>query len=126
MHAKVTGFEEFHLELEHSDNDHNPCLTEELLKSETKKDQTLVELQETITLGWPDDKRHLATNLRPFWTFREELSVHNGIFCKSQQVLIPQSMYSTMLEPLWGRVKHSHGQRSLILARHEESHLRHV
>ena len=96
VQAKVTGFEVFRLELEHSDNDHNPRLTdvtEELLKSETKKDQTLTDLQQTITSGWPDDKQHLAPNLRPFWTFREELSTLNGIVYKGQQVLVPQSMH---------------------------------
>ena len=100
VHAKVTGFEVFRLELEHSDSDHNPQLTdvtEELLKSETKKDQTLTDLQQTIISGWPNDKKQLATNLRPFWTFREELSIHNGIIYKGQQVLVPQSMHSTIL-----------------------------
>ena len=100
VHAKVTGFEVFRLDLEHSDSEHNPRLTdvtEELLKSETKKDQTLTDLQQTIITGWPDGKKQLATNLRPFWTFREELSIHNGIIYKGQQVLVPQSMHSTML-----------------------------
>ena len=100
VHAKVTGFDVFCLELEHSENDHNPRLTdvtEELLKSETKRDQTLTDLQQTIISGWPNDKQQLATNLRPFWTFREELSIHNGIIYKGQQVLVPQSMFSTML-----------------------------
>ena len=100
VHAKVTGFEVFRLELEHSEIDHNPRLTdvtEELLKSETKKDHTLTDLQQTIISGWPTHKQHLATNLHPFWTFREELSIHNGIIYKGQQVLVPQSMYSTML-----------------------------
>ena len=100
VQAKVTGFEVFRLELEHSDNDHNPRLTdvtEELLKSETKKDQTLTDLQQTITSGWPDDKQHLAPNLCPFWTFREELSTLNGIVYKGQQVLVAQSMHPTML-----------------------------
>lgn len=100
VHAKVTGFEVFHLELEHSENDHNPRLTnvrEELLKSETKKDHTLTDLQQTIISDWHNNKQHLATNLHPFWTFREELSIHNGIIYKGQQVLVPQPMYSTML-----------------------------
>lgn len=80
--AKVRGFEVFRLEFEHSDNEHNPRLmdvTEELLKSETKNDQTLSDLPQTITSGWPDDKQHLAPHLRPFWTFREEISPQNGI-----------------------------------------------
>ncbi|XP_068734595.1 uncharacterized protein [Montipora capricornis] len=85
VQAKVTWFEVFRLELEHSDNDHNPRLTdvtEELLKSETKKDQTLTDLQQTITSSWPDDNQHLAPNLRPFWTCREERSTLNGIVYK--------------------------------------------
>ena len=128
------GFEVFCLELEHSYNDHNPRLTdvtEELLKSETKKDQALVDLQ-TITLGWPDDKQHKATNLHPLCTFREELSVHNGIIYKGQQVLVPQSMYSKMLGRIhanrFGAESNIRMAREFLFCpgRHEESHLRHV
>ena len=118
VHAKVTGFEVFRLELEHSENDHNPRLTditEELLKSETKKDHTLTDLEQTIISGWPDNKQHLATNLRPFWTFREELSIHNGIIYKGQQVLVPQSMYSTMLGKI--HANHFGAESSIRMAR---------
>ena len=117
VHAKVTGFDVFCLELEHSENDHNPRLTdvtEELLKSETKRDQTLTDLQQTIISGWPNDKQHLATNLRPFWTFREELSIHNGIIYKGQQVLVPQSMFSTMLGKIHGN--HFGAESSICMA----------
>ena len=119
VQAKVTGSEVFRLEFEHSDNDHNPQLTdvtEELLKSETKKDQTLTDLQQTITSGWPNDKQHLAPNLRPFWTFREELSTLKGIVYKGQQVLVPQSMHSSML----GKIHANHfGAESNIHMAHK-------
>ncbi len=64
---------------------------------ETQKDSTLTALQQTIIYGWPEDKQHLAFNLRPYLSFREEQTVHNGIINKGQQVLVPQTMQSTML-----------------------------
>ena len=118
VQAKVRGFEVFRLELAHSDNDHNPRLmdvTEELLKSETKNDQTLTDLQQTISSCWADDKQHLAPHLRPLWTFREELSTQNDIVYKGQKVLVPQSVHSTML----GKIHENHfgAQSNIRMAR---------
>ena len=35
--------------------------------------------------------------MRPFWSFRDELSVQNGIIYKGHQVLVPQSPHQDML-----------------------------
>ena len=118
VHAKVTGFEVFRLQLETSHNDHNPRLTdvtEQLLMAETQKDPTLTDLQQTIRYGWPDDKQHLASNLRPYWSFREELATHNGLIYKGQQVLVPQAMQSTMLHKI--HANHFGAESNIRMAR---------
>jgi len=117
-HAKITGFEVFRLELENSYNDHNPRLTdvrEQLLTTETQKDPTLTNLQHTITHGWPENKQHLATNLRPYWSFREELTVNNGVIYKGPQVLVPETMQSAMLRKI--HANHFGAESNIRMAR---------
>lgn len=83
--------------------------------AETQKDPTLTDLQQTIRYGWPDDKQHLASNLRPYWSFREELTTHNGIIYKGQQVLVPQNMQSTMLRKI--HANHFGAESNIRMAR---------
>lgn len=117
--AKITGFEVFHLELENSNNDHNPRLadvTEQLLMAETQKDSSLTDLQQhTITHGWPKNKQHLATNLCPYWSFMEELTVINGVIYKGQQALVPKNMQSTMLRKI--HMNHIGAESNIRVAR---------
>ena len=116
-HAKITGFEVFSLELEKSYNDHNPRLTnvtEQLLMAETQKDSTLTDLQHTITHGWPKNKQHLATHLCPYLSFREELTVNNGVIYKGQQVLVPETMQSTRLCKI--HVNHFRAESNICMA----------
>ena len=68
--------------------------------AETQKDSTLTNLQHTITHGWCKNKEHLATNLCPYWSFRQELTVTNGVIYKGQQVLVSETMQSTMLRKM--------------------------
>ena len=57
----------------------------------------MIKLRDIITKGWPTEKAQLDESLRQFWTFRDELTVQNGLVHKGLQLLIPQPMYSEML-----------------------------
>ena len=117
-HAKITGFEVFRLELENSCNGHNPRLTdvtEQLLMAETQKDSILTDLQHTITHGWPENKQRLATKLRPYWSFKDELTVNNGLIYKGPQVLVPETMQSTMLRKI--HANHFGAESNIRMAR---------
>lgn len=75
--------------------DKNPRLTENTesqIREETSKDATLTALQDAIIHGWPADKTHMQESLRPYWNYRDELSVQNGVIYKGTQVMVPQSM----------------------------------
>ena len=96
-----------------------------------------------ITQGWPPQKSQLDPALTPFWSYRDELTIHAGVVYKGLQVIIPDKLRKTMLKkihvahfgaesnihyifahpnvccPLWGRVKHSDVQRCNVLARYE-------
>lgn len=72
-------------------------VTFERLKKETSSDTVLNSLYEIVQKGWPSDKVLLPANLRPYWSYRDEITVHNGVLMKSHQVVIPSSMRQEML-----------------------------
>ena len=49
------------------------------IRMETSKESNLHALCEIISLGWPENRAHCQTHLMPFWNFRDELSVEDGL-----------------------------------------------
>ena len=71
-----------------------------MLQDETVKDAKLNSLKEIIYQGWPENIRDLRTDLRPYWSFRDELAVESGVIFKGRQILIPESMQQEILKQL--------------------------
>lgn len=83
-------------------------------------------LYKVTVSGWPDDKAAIPESLRPYWNYRDELSVQNGIIYKGIQF-----MHKEMLRKIhayhFGADSNIHIAREvLILARNEKVHSRHV
>ena len=51
-----------------------------------------------VVTGWPPERKEVPEELRVFWSFRDEISAHDGIFFKSHQVIVPASLRSEMLK----------------------------
>ena len=99
--AKVTGFEVFRVDLEKEER--NPQLklsTEAKLQEHTNTDDTLQKLVAVIVQGWPSDKHNEDNDIWPYWNFRDELTVLNGVIYKGLQVLVPPSMQTEMLKKI--------------------------
>ena len=56
------------------------------LQKTTEEDPVLQTLKNTILVGWPDRKEEVPLNIRDYWNFRGELTLHNGILFKNQRV----------------------------------------
>ena len=115
--AKVTGFDVFRLELADGE-EHNPGLTndtENRLRTETRTDSTLSVLYTVITEGWHEDRNQVPEMLRPYWNYRDELSVQNGIIYKGPQVMIPTAMQQEMLIKI--HVNHLGAESNIRMAR---------
>ena len=56
----------------------------------TAADDTLQNLMTTVRSGWPENKQKLLPGLKPYWTFREEMAVDDGILYKGQIMVIPK------------------------------------
>ena len=59
---------------------------------ETNKDKELQSLKHYISTGWPAKRSQIPVFLHPYWNFRDELTVENGILMKNSKVLIPETL----------------------------------
>ena len=74
-------------------------LTEEIfegIRRETEKDNILCNLRKVISEGWPEQKSQLHHDLSQYFSYRDELSIENGIILKGERILTPESLRNTM------------------------------
>ena len=64
----------------------------EQLQRSTGQDDTLQTLRTTILTGWPMQKEEVPFKIREYWSYRDELTVHNGVLFKGSRVVIPQRL----------------------------------
>ena len=105
--------------------------TENHLRKETSKDITLTALHKVIVHGWPEDRSIISEPPSPYWSYRDELSVQNGIIYKRHashgpSVYAQRDPQENPGQPFWCRIEHTYGPRSIVLARDEKVHTRHV
>lgn len=118
VHAKVTGFDVFRVELQQTYTSHNVHLTQPTeinIREETQKDEVMSALCKTIVQGWPEKRNDLEESLRPYWSYKEELSLNNDIIYKGTQVLVPRVMQSDMLKKI--HVNHLGAESNIRMAR---------
>ena len=72
----------------------------ELLQNDTMSDPTLQHLQEVIITGWPERMNELPTDLRSYWSMRDEMSIENDLILKGQQIVIPRTQQQVILKQL--------------------------
>ena len=70
------------------------------IRLETAKDDKLSLLKHIVTTGWPEQIREVPKEIQPYWTFREELTVENGLLLKSTRIIIPKVMTDQFLNEL--------------------------
>ena len=67
---------------------------------ETRLDDELASLMHVLVNGWPETIKELAPALKSYWTFREELTVENGMILKDTHIVIPHKMRKRILNQL--------------------------
>ena len=70
------------------------------IRNATEKDHALEELKKTIVAGWPAEKNALRDDIKPYYNYRDELTVHDGIVVRGDRVVIPKTMRKEMLRKL--------------------------
>ena len=70
------------------------------LREMSTADHTLCALQRVVYSGWPDTINVLPKDLRPYWSYRDEIGISDGVIFKGKQVIIPDAMRSDILHQL--------------------------
>ena len=76
------------------------------LAKQTENDETLITLKNMVLKGWPDKRDECPEILKPYWTYRDELSVLDGLVLKGTRIIIPNSCRDDVLDKVHeGRFK---------------------
>ena len=62
------------------------------IRDATAADDTLTTLGRVIMEGWPNLKREIPESLIPYFNYKDELTVHDGITYRSDRIIIPKSL----------------------------------
>ena len=66
------------------------------IRVETRKDQSLRSLSETILVGRPEDKKDAIELTHPYFSMQDELTVQDGLIFKGNAVVITRSLRAAM------------------------------
>ena len=72
----------------------------EEFQDSTYRDITLQELSKTVHKGWPREQKDCPEILHPHWTYKECISLENGLLFKDNRLLVPKAEREQILELL--------------------------
>ena len=72
----------------------------ESLRAETHADPTLSKLRQHVVSGWPESMQDLSQDLHPYWCFRDELVILDGLLMKGNRVVVPSALRTETLTRL--------------------------
>ena len=72
----------------------------EQIRSATADDATLQRLYQVMMNGWPELRRSVPEDVRPYWNMRDEISMSDGLVFAGERIVIPESMRQEMLQIL--------------------------
>ena len=68
------------------------------LRLSMQADDELALLKHSIVQGWPKSIKQVSPESQPFWTFREELIVEDGLMLKGTRIVISNKQCKAILE----------------------------
>ena len=70
------------------------------LREHTANDPTLTQLKLTVLNGWPDDLSTVPDCIKPYTSYRDEITTQDGLLLRGERLIIPTSMRRDMLEKI--------------------------
>ena len=59
----------------------------------TQEDDELAPCKHAIMHGWPGTIREVPSEIQPYWTFREKLTIEDGIVLKGTWIVVAHKKY---------------------------------
>ncbi|KAK2564108.1 Retrovirus-related Pol polyprotein from transposon 412 [Acropora cervicornis] len=70
------------------------------IQQATEDDENLQALKAVILRGWPDDRSQLPEQTTPYFSMRDELSLHDGVIFRGQRIVVPVSLRKDIKQKL--------------------------
>ena len=70
------------------------------LRIATKEDPVLSMLMSYVINGFPETRRNMHSQTRSYWSFRDEITIDDGILLKGTRVIIPSCLTAKFLQDL--------------------------
>ena len=68
------------------------CMSILQIQQAIVQDEHLQHLKNIIISHWPAKRDQLHINIRPYWPFRDDLAVIDGIVMKERHIIIPEGL----------------------------------
>ena len=76
------------------------CISLSQIQQASVQDEHLQHLKDIIITGWPSMKDELHSNLTPYWSYRDDLAVIDGMVMKGRCIIIPAVLKQQVLDQL--------------------------
>ena len=76
------------------------CVSMAEIQQASSMDNHLQQLKSIIITGWPDSRDKLHGDLQPYWSYRDELAVMDGIILKGKCITMPNSLREQVFNQL--------------------------
>ena len=67
------------------------------IKEETKLDQILLEVMKMVENGWPETRKICPDVVKPYWDYRGDLTICEGMLLCGDRIVVPKTMRNEML-----------------------------
>ena len=68
------------------------CTSISQIQQKTVQDEHVQCLKNIIITGWPNTKDQLHINIRPYWSYKDDLEVIDGVVMKGRHIIIPEDL----------------------------------
>ena len=76
------------------------CVSIKQIQQVSVQDEHLQCLKISIIVGWPSTRDEVHSNLRPYWCYRDDLAVIDGVVMKDRWIIIPMALKQQVLDQL--------------------------
>ena len=70
------------------------------LQQASSQDRHIQKLKHFIITGWPNSKDEVSDDLKPYWSYRDELAVIGSVVLKGRHIIMPNSLKQQVLDQL--------------------------
>ena len=72
----------------------------EQVRGATTTDEVLMKLGDVIMKGWPNDRSNVPSEILPYFPYRDEMTVQDGIIMRGTRIVVPTTMRRELKERL--------------------------